>query len=58
MNLLTPDHEKVKARAYSEGVRDTHARVIKAFTQWAMTHPDQVVRDELWGFVEKLRRMG
>jgi hypothetical protein len=46
---------KTHDRAFRQGERDTLDKVEAMFSQWAMTHPDAVVRDELWGFVNKIR---
>lgn len=35
--------------------QEVKQRVVFLFQQWAMTHPDETVRDELWGFVMKIR---
>lgn len=40
---------------YWMGQKETLDAVERLFAQWAETHPDAVVRDELWGFVNKIR---
>ena len=53
--LLESESSRVRREGYMLGQRDELDRVIKLFVSWAVTHPDSVVADELWGFVEKLR---
>ena len=48
MPLRRPD-------GYQLGQRETLDAVERLFAQWAETHPDAVVRDERWGFVNKIR---
>lgn len=43
--------------ARSDASRTTKDRVVALLGQWATTHPNPVVTDELWMFVEKLREM-
>ena len=43
--------------ARSDASRTTKDRVVALLGQWATTHPDPLVTDELWTFVEKLRAM-
>lgn len=40
---------------YSKGVSDVRESVLTAFIQWAVTHPNPVVEDELWQFVNLIR---
>lgn len=53
--LFETDHSRMKREGYLLGERETLDKVEAMFSQWAMTHPDAVVRDELWGFVNKIR---
>ena len=55
MSLFETDHSRMKREGYLLGERETLDKVEAMFSQWAMTHPDAVVRDELWGFVNKIR---
>lgn len=53
--IFQPDTAQAKAAGFSEGARYMRDKVEHLFAQWATTHPDPVVADELWTFVEKLR---
>lgn len=53
--LFETDYSRTKRDGYVLGKRDTLDAMEQMFSQWAMTHPDPVVRDELWGFVDKIR---
>jgi hypothetical protein len=55
--MMTVQEKEIAARehGYSMGTRDEHDRIVKLFQGWTMTHPDETVRDELWGFLIKLR---
>lgn len=53
--LFETDYSRMKRDGYILGERDTLDKVEAMFSQWAMTHPDAVVRDELWSFVNKIR---
>jgi hypothetical protein len=53
--LFDTDYSRMKRDGYTLGERDALDKVEAMFSQWAMTHPDAVVRDELWGFVNKIR---
>lgn len=53
--LFETDYSRNKREGYLLGERETLDKVEAMFSQWAMTHPDAVVRDELWGFVNKIR---
>ena len=53
--LFETDFSRTKREGYILGERETLDKVEAMFSQWAMTHPDAVVRDELWGFVTKIR---
>lgn len=53
--LFETDFSRTKREGYILGERETLDKVEAMFSQWAMTHPDPVVRDELWGFVTKIR---
>ena len=53
--LFETDFSRTKREGYLLGERETLDKVEALFSQWAMTHPDAVVRDELWGFVNKIR---
>ena len=53
--LFDTDYSRMKRDGYTLGERDALDKVEAMFVQWAMTHPDAVVRDELWGFVNKIR---
>ena len=55
MMIFETDFSRTKREGYLLGERETLDRVEAMFSQWAMTHPDAVVRDELWGFVNKIR---
>ena len=55
MMLFETDHSRNKREGYLLGERETLDRLEAMFTQWAVTHPDAVVRDELWAFVNKIR---
>lgn len=54
-HLLTPDYRRVRDEGFSEGARFMREHIEKTFMQWAASHPEGVVRDELWGYVDKLR---
>ena len=54
--LFDTDYSRMKRDGYTLGERDALDKVEAMFVQWAMTHPDAVVRDELWGFVSKIRQ--
>lgn len=55
--LMTVQERELGARkyGYSMGTRDEHDRIVSLLQGWAMTHPNILVRDELWGFLIKLR---
>lgn len=53
--LFETDFSRTRREGYLLGERETLDKVESMFSQWAMTHPDAVVRDELWGFVNKIR---
>lgn len=53
--LFETDFSRTKREGYILGERETLDKVEAMFSQWAMTHPDAIVRDELWGFVNKIR---
>ena len=55
MTPFESDYRRMKREGYLLGERETLDKVEAMFSQWAMTHPDAVVRDELWGFVNKIR---
>jgi hypothetical protein len=56
-NILEPEYERVRKQAYQNGCRDTKERIEQQLMQWATTHPDAVVRDELWQAVENVRKL-
>lgn len=55
--ILTVQERVKEARrhAYQMGEQDMRRKAVAKISQWAMTHPSQVVRDDLWDLVEKLR---
>jgi hypothetical protein len=55
-SILEPEYERIRRQAYSNGCRDTKERIEKSLMTWAVTHPDAVVRDELWQAVENVRK--
>jgi len=55
MMIFETDFSRTRREGYLLGERETLDKVEAMFSQWAMTHPDAVVRDELWGFVNKIR---
>jgi hypothetical protein len=54
-NVLEPEYDRVRRQAYSLGVRESTDKIMQILMQWATTHPDAVVRDELWAVTEKIR---
>jgi hypothetical protein len=54
-NVLEPEYDRIRRQAYSLGVRETRDKIMQILMQWATTHPDSVVRDELWAVAEKIR---
>lgn len=54
--IFETDYSRTKRDGYLIGKRDTLDAMEQMFTQWAITHPNDVVRDELWQFVERIRR--
>lgn len=53
--ILEPEYARIRRQAYEVGVRDAKDRIENKLMQWATTHPDPVIRDELWAVVEKIR---
>ena len=53
--IFIPDHRRVRDEGFSEGARYMRDQIERTFMQWASTHPDPVVRDELWAYTDKLR---
>lgn len=53
-NILEPEYDRIRRQAYSLGVRETREKMMQTLMQWATTHPDMVVRDELWAVMEKV----
>ena len=47
--------EHAYSRCFEDGSAEMCDRVARMFAQWAI-HPNPVVADELWAFVEKVRR--
>lgn len=54
--VLEPEYARIRRQAYEVGVRDTKERIEQKLMSWATTHPDPVVRDELWAAVEQVRK--
>jgi len=54
--IFENDYSRTRHEGYILGQRDMLDRMEAMFTQWATTHPEGTVRDELWGFVEKIRK--
>ena len=54
--LFETDHARLRREGEAAGKREMLDRVEALFAEWAVTHPDPVVRDELWGFVDRIRR--
>ena len=54
-SILEPEYDRIRRQAYSLGVRETRDNMMQTLMQWATTHPDPVVRDELWAVAEKIR---
>jgi|DEB0MinimDraft_6_1074348.scaffolds.fasta_scaffold339254_1 ABC-type dipeptide/oligopeptide/nickel transport system ATPase component len=57
MAVVTVQEQVAEARRVAEhqGKTEMRRKAIAMVTSWAMTHPEQVVRDDLWDLVEKLR---
>jgi hypothetical protein len=55
-NILEPEYDRIKRQAYERGCRDTRDRIEQYLMTWATTHPDAVVRDELWQAIENVRK--
>lgn len=55
--IFVPDHKRLRDEGFSEGARFMRQHIEKTFMQWAASHPECVVRDELWAYVEKLREL-
>lgn len=57
MGVITVQEQISEARriALHQGETDMRRKAIAMVTSWAMTHPSEVVRDDLWDLVEKLR---
>lgn len=47
----------IKADALATGQRMMRDRIAVALAQYATSHPDPEVADELWGFIEHVRKM-
>ena len=54
-SVLEPEYDRIRRQAYNLGVRETTDKIQHTLMQWATTHPDAVVRDELWAVIEKIR---
>lgn len=54
-SILEPEYDRIRKQAYSLGVRETRDNMMQTLMQWATTHPDPVVRDELWAVAEKIK---
>lgn len=56
-SMLTVQEQVREARrvAEHEGMVQMRRKAIAMVTSWAMTHPSEIVRDDLWDLVEKLR---
>ncbi len=55
--MFPDERRKLKGEAHRLGQRAMKDRIIHMFQQYAVSHPEPVVVDELWAFVEKLREV-
>lgn len=55
--MITVQEQVSEARRIGdiEGKKEMRRKAIAMVSQWAMTHPSEIVRDDLWDLVEKLR---
>lgn len=55
--MLTVQEQISEARriAMDQGKTEMKRKAIAMLSQWAMTHPSDVVRDDLWDLVMKLK---
>lgn len=55
--MMTVQEQVQEARRFGaeQGKIEMRRKAIAMLSQWAMTHPVDVVRDDLWDLVEKLR---
>ncbi len=56
--IFETDFSRTKREGYLLGQREMLDKIEAMFVLWADTHPDAVVRDELWAFVNKIREEG
>lgn len=56
---MSSDFQKGVHLGLMDGRKEMHNRLLLMFTQWATTYPepDSPVVDELWGFIEQLRKV-
>lgn len=55
MTPTNADAHKWHQIGYIEGRKAMQQDFERQFAQWAQSHPDPVVCDELWAFVDKIR---
>lgn len=55
-SILEPEYDRIRRQAYDNGCRDTRERIEQHLMTFATTHPDPVVRDELWQAIENVRK--
>lgn len=55
--MITVQEQVKEARrfGFEQGKIETRRKAIAMLTSWAMTHPSEIVRDDLWDLVGKLR---
>lgn len=55
--MLDADMQISEARriATEQGKTEMKRKALAMFQSWAMTHPNEIVRDDLWDLVVKLK---
>lgn len=55
--MITVQEQISEARRIAElqGKTDMKRKALAMLSQWAMTHPSEIVRDDLWDLVMKLK---
>jgi ABC-type glutathione transport system ATPase component len=55
--VITVQEQISEARRIAEdqGKTEMKRKAIAMLSQWAMTHPSEIVRDDLWDLVMKLK---
>lgn len=46
---------KTHDKAFRQGQEAMLDDLVSQFKEWAKSHPNPVIADELWGFVDKIR---